>query len=208
MSKMNRHSKAFTLIELLVVISIIALLISILLPALHGAREASRKIKCMNNQKQIGLGFSMYLSTFNEYIPCKYYGSGNDNYWMQNLVNREITGDYGLDEDGNRLWRCPSDNNPHTMPSPALYGYLGKTSYGCSASFKTEANGFKRIGDVLNPLSDRIAFVEALYSEWNPYLSSRLATANHKSTINILYIDSHVENTRSIPSTGDTSLWQ
>lgn len=208
MNKVCKNSKAFTLIELLVVISIIALLIAILFPALQGAREASRKIACMNKQKQIGLGFSMYLSTFNEWIPCKYYGSGNDNYWIQNLVNREITGDYGLAEDGSKLWVCPSDNDPHTMPTASLYGYLGKTSYGCNVAFKTDANGFKKIGEVLDPLSERIAFVEAMYSEWNSYLTSRMAQANHMETINILYIDFHVENTRSIPTSSNTTLWQ
>src|SRR5262245_60236055 len=61
--------RAFTLIELLVVISIIALLVAVLLPALGTAREESRKVKCLANLKQIGAAVVMYVQDKGEQIP-------------------------------------------------------------------------------------------------------------------------------------------
>lgn len=57
--------RAFTLIELLVVISIIALLVGLLLPALHAMRESGRAIECLSNQKQVGIAMHMYVDESN-----------------------------------------------------------------------------------------------------------------------------------------------
>lgn len=63
--------QGFTLVELLVVIGVVALLISLLLPALNKARESAKQIKCASNLRQLYLASSMYAAEFQGFIPTR-----------------------------------------------------------------------------------------------------------------------------------------
>ena len=112
------HARAFTLIELLVVISIIAVLASLLLPAIGMVRDAARGARCASNLRQIGLAFNAYADQEGEAFPMLNLGPSSGAYipskWYTNLLDEggflEVTtwkdktyGDVRLG-----VWRCPS----------------------------------------------------------------------------------------------------
>lgn len=93
---MKRTRQAFTLIELLVVVSIIALLVSILLPSLGKAREAAREVKCLANLKQLSTAVSTYWASSNFQLVRYVYG---DQYFTPFRKNSSNSRD---------LWVCAS----------------------------------------------------------------------------------------------------
>ncbi len=82
----NKRTRAFTLIELLVVISIIALLVSILMPSLNKARQSARAVYCAAHQRGFGSAFTMYIDDNNGIS----HWSPNRGYWFKAGTNGEM----------------------------------------------------------------------------------------------------------------------
>lgn len=149
--KPRPRAKGFTLIELLVVISIIALLIAILLPALRSAREVARRSVCASNIRQVGLGITLYANDNDEWLPSSTLytypqvdaaGDPYGTYFTYNLYPNYVS--------SGEIFYCPTStfeyflDEPYTGPygwhvngSPNIFGYQ---YYG--GTFRRHATGW------------------------------------------------------------------
>jgi prepilin-type N-terminal cleavage/methylation domain-containing protein/prepilin-type processing-associated H-X9-DG protein len=136
--KARGREQGFTLIELLVVIAIIAILAAMLFPALARAKQKAQGIQCMNNHRQLALGWRMYAEDCNDVLVYASTSGQNGNYpdqyaWsgahMDFLGSNRQNWDPSVDMQKRPLWnyvgknqgvfKCPSDHSTVTVNNVA-----------------------------------------------------------------------------------------
>lgn len=188
-----RHS--FTLIELLVVIAIIAILASMLLPALSKAKDRARSATCQSNLKQWGTYFALYVDDY-EGWTCIDTGPNPWFYRITDVMGREYSSwGTGTNRDFG-VWQCPE--NIHQM-RPGGYG-VGESQQ------SYQPNGWDNVPLYMTTKATRHKYPSELYAmmegtyyrteAWHndgPFQGVRNARYAHSLGMNILYAEGHVD---------------
>lgn len=184
----NIRETRFTLVELLFVIAIIAILASLLLPALRNAREKSKQISCMNNLRQLHFVFESWISDHSDYPPYGYIGGCCWDYYL-------YTDGYMK---GFNLIACPSDT----------YDHAGKAARSFRTNRNICVNGNLdtriKITKIKNP--GKTVFIWEHQNTWNYYNSGSgsyftppvspivmTVIPYHLGLADFLYADGHTE---------------
>ncbi|MBN1437230.1 MAG: DUF1559 domain-containing protein [Sedimentisphaerales bacterium] len=180
----SRLRHGFTLIELLVVVSIIALLISILLPSLSQARRQAKRAVCMSGMRQLGIGLLEYQMDYEEYpyerikFEGIVFGEGLSALWTLGLIT-----------DPEAYW-CPSDQSQKEPPET-----IDNNSENSDNSAKQSYMYMYAYGDVADRIKRQVRPAELSIVE-EPYggIAEYTIWGNHNPDgSNVLFLDGHVK---------------
>ena len=183
--------RIFTLIELLVVIAIIAILASLLFPALKNAQETAKSIRCLGNIKQVGLTHHSYAADWGGYIRNPYihspdHSTGCDWYCYDYLA-REYLGEkaaLGCD-----IFQCPS-----APPAITVGTYYGVNTF-LFCNFKNGwlENKIKRVSDLVNPSRSCLSAENGLHTEVTVSSGAPGVAFRHMGKASVIFNDLHAK---------------